>query len=130
MTLYLLDTTCLIGLARDSQPTGTALQQLIAAGHALTTSTVNAAEFYTGAPRGRHQYVDALLESLPCAPVLFDDGVSAGDLRRTERQRGRTLTLPDALIAAVALRLDATIITENAKDFRLDGVRAVSLAEL
>jgi hypothetical protein len=29
-----------------------------------------------------------------------------------------------------SLRLDATIITENAKDFRLDSVRAVSLAEL
>jgi predicted nucleic acid-binding protein len=45
--------------------------------------------------------------------------LDAGRWRAEARRRGRTLSLPDALIAAAAVAMDATVITRNVRDFAL-----------
>lgn len=48
-----------------------------------------------------------------------DAALQAGVWRREARRRGRTLSLSDALIAAAADALGATVLTKNARDFAL-----------
>ena len=47
----------------------------------------------------------------------------AGRWRAEIRESGRTLGLPDALIAASAFHLGAAVLTRNARDFALTPVR-------
>jgi predicted nucleic acid-binding protein len=52
---------------------------------------------------------------------------SAGDLRAKWRQRGKTLSLPDAMIAAVALAENLTLATDNVKDYPMPELRFLAL---
>jgi predicted nucleic acid-binding protein len=47
----------------------------------------------------------------------------AGTWRADARRRGRTLSLPDALIAATAHELAAAVLTRNVRDYALTPVR-------
>lgn len=47
----------------------------------------------------------------------------AGQWRRTARERGYHLSLPDALIASAADAVDAAVLTRNVRDFALTPVR-------
>ena len=49
-------------------------------------------------------------------PIDWDDAARAADLQTAQERRGRQLELPDALIAAVALRHDLTLLTAD-RDF-------------
>jgi len=49
--------------------------------------------------------------------------MTAGRWRAEARASGRTLSLPDALIAAVADALGAAVVTRNVRDFALTPVR-------
>jgi predicted nucleic acid-binding protein len=61
--------------------------------------------------------------------VEIDRGTArnAGELRAKWRRRGKTLSLPDAMIAAVALSLDLTLATDNAKDLPMPELRFLAL---
>jgi predicted nucleic acid-binding protein len=50
----------------------------------------------------------------------------AGEWRAEARERGRTLDIPDALIAATAFDCDAAVLTRNVSDFALTPVRVVT----
>ena len=62
--------------------------------------------------------------SLPCVPTVESDAESSARLRIGLRRRGHQLELPDALIAAVALRLDLTLLTADADFAPVPGLRA------
>ena len=69
----------------------------------------------------------AQLETL-LRPVEFiqpgpESAMAAGAWRRQARERGRHLSLPDALIAAAADAIDAAVLTRNVKDFELTPVQ-------
>jgi predicted nucleic acid-binding protein len=49
--------------------------------------------------------------------------MTAGRWRAEAHASGRTLSLPDALIAAAADALGATVVTRNVRDFALTPVR-------
>lgn len=49
--------------------------------------------------------------------------IHAGAWRRSAHERGRHLSLSDALIAASAESIDAPVVTRNARDFALTPVR-------
>ena len=61
-------------------------------------------------------------------PVEFiqpgpETALLAGEWRRQAHERGRRLSLPDALIAAAAMHADAAVLTRNVRDFALTPVR-------
>ena len=47
-------------------------------------------------------------------------------LRAGERRAGRTLAVPDALIAGTAMANDLTLVTRNVRDFRRLGIEIVN----
>jgi predicted nucleic acid-binding protein len=53
----------------------------------------------------------------------------AGLLRREWASRGRTLSLPDLLIAASAIHHGLVLVTDNVKDFPMRDLRLGSLEE-
>jgi predicted nucleic acid-binding protein len=52
-----------------------------------------------------------------------ESAVLAGRWRAEIRETGRTLGLPDALIAAAAFHLGGGVVTRNVRDFELTPVR-------
>ena len=61
-------------------------------------------------------------------PVEFiqpgpESALQAGDWRRQAHERGRQLSLPDALVASAAAAVDAAVLTRNVRDFALTPVR-------
>jgi predicted nucleic acid-binding protein len=124
----LLDTSVLIDALRLRRGRRQLLADLVRAGHALATSSLNIAEVYAGMRPGEEVQTDAFLSALECYDITSAVGHRAGNLKSEWSRRGRTLTLPDAVIAAVALERGCTLMTDNVKDFPANGLELYSLA--
>lgn len=88
---------------------------LLAAGEDVGISTMAWAEFLCGPVTPAQLAAASALLPSPI-PVTPEDAARAAELfNETGRRRG---SLPDCLIAAACLRLDATLATNNTDDFR------------
>jgi len=77
-----------------------------------------------GAPEER-EGIKRLLDALEYLALEPDGARWTGDRRRELRAQGRRSPLGDALIVAVAWRIDATVVTRNPKDFEPFGVKVL-----
>ncbi len=68
-------------------------------------------------------YLDAFLEPVEFIQSAPQHAMIAGRWRAEARAIGRHLSLPDALIAAAAIAIDAAVLTRNVRDFALTPVR-------
>ena len=82
-------------------------------------------------PRGRkrrqlEQWFEALVQTIDCFP--WDATISRrwAKLVVDLKQKGETMPLLDAMIAATALQHDLTIATRNMRDFKKAGVKLVN----
>ena len=94
----------------------------------LRLSTLVLAELEYGAAKtglARHRVrVDGLLASITVAPFLPEDAACYGRLRAELERRGEMIGPLDALIAAHALRIGATVVTRNVREFaRVPGLK-------
>jgi predicted nucleic acid-binding protein len=72
----------------------------------------------------RHQPIlVGILEPVEFVPPGPESAMLAGEWRRAAHERGYSLSLPDALIAAAADAIGAAVLTRNARDFALTPVR-------
>ena len=117
---YLLDTNIVSDLVRN--PQGKVTQQIRKVGEAqVCTSIIVAAELRYGAakkgsPRLSSQ-LEAVLGALEVLPFETPADAAYGLLRTRLEQAGRPIGANDLLIAAQALALGYTIITDNEKEF-------------
>jgi predicted nucleic acid-binding protein len=58
-----------------------------------------------------------LLENLEFFPVTFHAAHLAGELQREHRRKGITLATTDVMIAAVAIRNELSLLTDNVKHY-------------
>lgn len=119
MERYLVDTTILIDLSRGVAGLRGRLDVLNRSGAELGVCAVNVAEFASGIPKGELSRWDSLLNEFKYWHISRETATLAGGYRQSLRRRGITLQLPDALVAAVAATLGATILTDNIKHFLL-----------
>jgi predicted nucleic acid-binding protein len=124
---YLLDTTVLIDVSRNHQPTRSKVQALLSSGEDLGVSPVSIAEFYSGLREGERTAAEAFFQSIRTWDLDHSIAVRAGDLRRALSRQGRTVALPDALIAATALVVDAVVLTSNVRHFSLPGLKVLPM---
>jgi len=68
-------------------------------------------------------------DRLEYVEVTFEMAQTAGNLMLEWRRKGRTLGLPDAMIAAVALQLALTLATDNRNDFPMRELEFLPLGE-
>ncbi len=126
MTL-LLDTTVLIDVLRARNNRRILLAEFVEAGHTLATSAINIGEVYAGMKPAEAEATERLLSSLDCYPITATIARQAGSLKSKWAQKGRTLTLADMLIAAVALEHQLTLMTDNSKDFPIPSLNLFPL---
>jgi len=124
---YLLDTNIVSDLVRN--PQGEVAQRIRKVGEAqICTSIIAAAELRYGAakkgsPRLSAQ-LEAVLEALEVLPFKTPADAAYGSLRARLEEAGRPIGANDLLIAAQALALGYTVITDNEREFgRVEGLR-------
>jgi len=122
LTQYLLDTNVLIPYSRRRLPATKVVLDILAGGDELCVCTINVAEFYSGSRVGEHPAFDYFLSTIECIPVTRADGIQAGQWRHDYARSGVQLATVDVLMAAVALRVGATLVTENVKDVPMAGL--------
>ena len=130
MATYLLDTDIIIDALNEKRNRNAALRNLVAAGHTLACCPVNVAEVYAGLRPKEEQRTTALLESLKLYPITFPVAEHAGRLKRRYAVKGKTLSIPDTIVAAVALHDEIVLITDNTKDFPMEDLDVFSLPEI
>lgn len=121
MTRYLLDTTLIIDHANGYAPATDLLQQLYEDGAELFTCDVVVCEAMSGGSGEHREVISRLLEPLDYVATDPVAALAAGDARLERHRSGGKLGLGDALIAAVAKRMDATVVTRNRPDFERQG---------
>ena len=117
---YLLDTNIVSDLVRN--PQGKVAQHIRKVGEAqVFTSIIVAAELRYGAAKRRSPRLSAQLEAvlgaLEVLPFETPADAAYGLLRTQLEQAGRPIGANDLLIAAQAIALGYTIVTDNEKEF-------------
>jgi tRNA(fMet)-specific endonuclease VapC len=120
MARYLLDTNILSDLLRH--PAGRAAARLAVVGEAaVCTSIIVACELrYGAAKKGSRELssrVDSLLGSLEILPLDKEADVRYAEIRAHLERQGKPIGPNDLLIAAHALALDLTLVTDNVAEF-------------
>jgi predicted nucleic acid-binding protein len=116
----LLDTSVLIDALRLRHRRRELLAELVQSGHTLSTTALNIAEVYAGMRPDEAQRTEALLGGLECYELTGVSGRRAGALKQRWAQKGRTLSLADMIVAAIALERGCTLMTDNRKDFPME----------
>ncbi len=124
---YLLDTNIVSNLVRN--PHGRVADRISAIGESnICTSIIVAAELRYGttkkaSPRLRAQ-VEAVLGAIDTVPLDSPADEIYGSIRTQLEWAGTPIGGNDLLIAAQAIALDHTLVTDNDKEFaRIDGLR-------
>lgn len=126
---YVLDTTVLIDHAKGRAEGAEVLATLFAETSLLYTCDVVTSESLSGGIPPERALITRLLEALEYVAIDPEGARWAGMRRRELRMAGRRCPLADALIAAVAWRMDATVVTRNAADFERFGVPVLAYGE-
>ena len=125
----LLDTSVLIDTLRHRHSRRELLARLAREGHVLATSALNVAEMFAGMRPNEELATEAFLSALECYELTGATARVAVTLKRKWAGKGRTLTLADTVIAAVALEQDCMLMTDNRKDFPMPELHLYSLPE-
>ena len=99
------------------------LERLEAQGHRLAVCAVGVAEVYSGFDPQERIEADPVVDRwfyYEATPAMAKE---AGRYRYEFARRGTSLSATDSVIAAVAISNDATLITNNVRDFPMDGIR-------
>jgi predicted nucleic acid-binding protein len=123
----LLDTSVLIDTLRRRNGRREALAALVRAHESLATTSLNIAELYAGMRPGEEASTEALLEGLECLDLTGSAARLGGKLKYQWSKRGQTLSLADALIAAIALEARCVLLTDNRKDFPMPELQLYEL---
>ncbi|MEO5986923.1 MAG: PIN domain-containing protein [Candidatus Limnocylindria bacterium] len=118
---YLLDTTLIIDHAHGYEPAMALLHKLYEDGAELFTCDVVVCEALSGGSDEHLAVVSRLLERLDFVATDPAAARLAADARLRRHRSGGKLGLGDALIAAAAAGLGATVVTRNRPDFERQG---------
>ena len=117
MATYLVDTSVIIDALNDKRGRRDLLLALVKQGHLLACCPINVMEVYAGMREKEEAATEEFLRSLEYYHLTWPVARLAGLLQRDYWQKGTTLTVADATIAAVALAHELTLMTDNVKDF-------------
>ncbi len=117
---YLLDTNIVSDLVRN--PQGKVAVQVLKVGEKkVCTSIIVAAELRYGAEKKQSPrlfaQLEAVLGALEILPLEKPADASYGSLRAQLERAGKPIGANDLLIAAQALALGYTVVTDNEKEF-------------
>src|SRR5258708_28469000 len=123
----LLDTTVLIDVLRNRKGRRELLADMVRTGHTLCTSVMNVAEVYSGLRAGEEVHSEAFLVGLEEFEIGRGAARAAGRLKMTWIKKGRTVSLADAIVAAIPIEQASPLLPHNPKDFPLPQFRLYPL---
>jgi predicted nucleic acid-binding protein len=123
----LLDTSVLIDVLRHRNQRREFVAELVRAGHIISTSMLNVAEVYAGMRPSEEPDAEELFASLHLHELSGRSARLAGEMKNGWSKKGRTLTLADAIIAAVAIEQGCQLLTDNRKDFPMPELQLYAL---
>ena len=123
---YIPDTNAISAYMRGDNPK--LVSKMTAAFGELSLSVIVLAEREFGVTKGTNAHarlkLAELAQTLPVEPFTRDDCTHYAAIRHDLEARGVGIGPMDTLIAAQALRLGATIITRNVREFtRIEGLK-------
>ena len=115
---YVLDSTVLIDYVIGYAPGEAIIEHLFARARPLYVCDVVTCETLSKGTPEDLRVARSMLDALEYVAVSPDDAAWAGEARRLRIEAGRRApSTTDALIAALAHSLDATVVTRNVRDF-------------
>ena len=117
MPTYLLDTTVIVDALNDKRNRKLFLLDLLKQGHLLGCCPINVTEVYAGLRPKEESATEQFLQSLQYYQITWPIARFAGLLKRDYARKGKTLTVSDATIAAVAIHHKLSLLTDNVRDF-------------
>jgi predicted nucleic acid-binding protein len=126
----LLDTSVLIDVLRLRHGRRQLLAELARGGHTLATTALNIAEVYAGMRPEEEARTASFLDALECYELTAGAGRLAGSLKNKYARKGRTPTLADTIVAAIAMERRCTLMTDNRKDFPMPELDHYDLPEV
>jgi len=123
LTVYVLDSTVLIGYLRDTPAIASSLRRRLGEGHTLATTCVNLAEVERGLRPRERRRAAAFLDALRFLVTDREAARLAGRYQAEWAKRGRTIHSADALVAGTARAHGAVLLTHNLDDFPMRDLR-------
>lgn len=117
MSGYLLDSNIAIDALNGRRGRTRLLLDFAVQGQRVAISTISVIEIYAGMRPAERLATDEFMRLVDVLDVSRDIAFVAGRLSYDWARRGKTLTVPDATIAATALQHAMTLITDNRRDF-------------
>ena len=125
---YLLDTTILLDFAHGRQTAIDLVDRLFSESTMLYTCDVVTCEALSGGDERERRAIGGVLDALEFVALTPEGARWAAEARRAGRAAPGARSLADALIAASAWSLGATIVTRNPRDFERQGVPVLRYA--
>ena len=119
MTRYLLDATFLIDHLRGDSGAVQRFREMNETGDESIVTDITVTELWSGRRPGSEHEIERFLRFIEYVHPGPETARLAGIWRAEAREAGRTLGVPDVLIAATAFDQDATVLTRNVRDFEL-----------
>ncbi len=117
MSAYLIDTDVLIDFFKK-KPYALSTVPPLASSHTLAVSMLTIAELAAGwNQKEASLYLPQLYNLAERIPISEPIAELAGALRYQYKAKGRTISLPDAIIAATAIIEGRIVVTRNTKDY-------------
>ena len=88
---------------------------------------MNLAEVHAGMRPNEKEETEVFLSNLHCIPITADIGRLAGSLKNRFAREGKTLELPDMIVAAAALEHGLTLMMDNRRDFPIPDLKLYDL---
>lgn len=123
LTVYVLDSTVLIGYLRDTPAIAVSLRRRLGEGHTLATTCVNLAEVERGLRPKERRRAATFLDALRFLVTDREAARRAGQYQADFASRGLTIHTADALIAGTTRAHGAVLLTHNISDFPMPDVR-------
>jgi predicted nucleic acid-binding protein len=114
---YLFDTTVAIDWSLDHPGVTDIVEACFEETSLLYTCDVVTCEALSGGTQEERDVIRRFLAPLEFVALDPDGAAIAGELRRAASRSSGRSSLGDALIAALAQRLGATVVTRNAPDY-------------
>jgi predicted nucleic acid-binding protein len=129
MAMYLLDTSVIIDALNGKRDRKALLAELIRKGDMLGCCAVNVTEVYAGMRPHEANLTEEFLNSLEYYDINRQIARQAGLLKREWARKGKTLSLGDVTIAAVAMVNKLALATDNVKHYPMQEIEIYQLPE-
>jgi predicted nucleic acid-binding protein len=127
VTRYLLDTDVLIDFSKGIEAVTAQLLTWIDGTDTVAVCAISVAEYAAGLTPEEMERAQDFLAALPYWDISRQAAVRAGQDRYALGRKGFTITITDALLAAVAREHEATLVTSNLKDFPMEDLTLLSI---